>query len=424
VNETELSQVLAAPDAGVTEGLLRHSARNRFEDLIAIRDIVVLVDGLEPWARGFEALCRDIEATGVETDPRLRSPVLRGWLNRFGLIEDWTGADPRLIDQLNDVDNMRLSPLDAGDWEGVFAVRSGVCMGWDCRLGLALGDTIGGASEVRLEKDGHRLRWETEEGATGGLDLDEADDPRILTAPTLPGSQIVVRNDLPLLRLRLRENDTPSREGGVVAGAFDERESAYGAFDAAEFVEAGRLVAAAWPQEYADWRATLRVIVPRGAPRGWEVHGMTVSSHQGACWVVARGFPDVVDTLIHEQSHIKLRYLEEAVPILEPRQTQETFLVGWRSDPRPIVGIYEGVYVNLHVIEALTRMLDQGLLTGARADLAVERAGVLQAKVTEALDILGRHARFTEAGTGFMAWAVAAADRYARILPIPAMARG
>jgi len=404
VTPDALVDLLGHPQPASTEALLRASGANRFGDLQSIARIVELVDGLEPYAEALNGLCEDLSGARPEKDARLRSPLLRGWLNAFGRVEDWSAADPLLLDQLGQIDNMRFGFLDPADWEGVFAVCEGVCSCWDARLAVAGFDT----GRIELRKHGSRLTYETAQGATGVIDLDDAEDPRVLRAPRLVDSDIVVRNDLPPLRLRLREGMTPTRGQAIERGRLDTDPELYASFDPEPFLEAARLVRGVWPEEYDDWCKTLRVAVPRKAPRGWTVHGMTVASHQGACWIVARGFPDLLDALVHEQSHVKLRYIEESLPILEPEQPEQTFQVGWRSDPRPLIGIYEGVYVNLHVIEALGRCVERGALDEASVALCRQRIRELQRKVSEALNLLTAHGRFTELGRGFLEWAAGA----------------
>ena len=402
-----LLEALGAPVPHVTEMLLQASARNEFNYLNAVREVVERVDGLNDPATALTSLCYDIAIRGPETDERLRSPALRAWSSGFTRIEDWSANNPALSAQLALVDNMRFSLLSDGDWEGSFAVLDTICAGWDCRVAL------GGLQEksVRLEKLGTHLVVRAPGNQAITLDLADAADQRVLRAPYFPDSQIVVRNDLPLFKLRVREEAVLTRHA-VEYGDFDTRTSSYGPFDASEFRSAADLLRKIWPEEYDDWKKTLRIVVPRNVPQGWKMDGCTVGTYQGACWIGARGFPGLLESLVHEQSHVKLRYIQESWPILDDSQSDRAFVVGWRRDPRPLVGIYEGVYVHLHVAEAMERLIDQEALDEDMLSRCRERRDEVCAQIREAKDVLKENAKFTPQGEAFLRWADEAVTRY------------
>jgi HEXXH motif-containing protein len=154
------------------------------------------------------------------------------------------------------------------------------------------------------------------------------------------------------------------------------------------------------------------VVVPRLEPPHMSLSGFSALSHQGAIWVGPRARLQMVDILVHEQSHVKQRHIEDTADLLDPEQALEVFRVGWRPDPRPLAGIYEGVYVNLHVCEALGRIAACGLVGPAEREqlLAVRRGHA--ANIREALVILAGHARFTPAGSGFLDWAETWTQRF------------
>lgn len=398
--------MLGQPDPETTRALIGNSNVDRFEDLEALQPVVRLVDGCEAHARALDGLIEAIAAVGPQ-DPRLGSPILRGWLFGFGQIEaPWSVDNARLLQKLDAIDNMRFSLDDPEDFEGLFAIQDGVLMTWDARLAVGgLKGEVAFASRV-----GRRLAIKTDAEQILSIDLDDLENPSVLSAPRLPETNIVVRNDLPMLRVTLSDERLPQREGGIVWDVFDSRPQSYAPFDAVPFLEAAHLVSVAWPEEFEDWRLTLRVVVPREAPPGLIMQGMTSASYQGACWIAARGFPNVLDALVHEQSHIKLRYIEATQPILEPMQPRGPFRVGWRDDPRPIDGILEGVYVNLHVCEAFARVGAAGLLTSEAAAGLAERGREHLDQVKAALTLLTEHAWFTEPGWGFIDYARARID--------------
>ncbi len=228
----------------------------------------------------------------------------------------------------------------------------------------------------------------------------------------LPRSNIVVRNDLPGLRVSLDETRTPERGSAVREQETDTRERSYPQSRHRPVVEAAQALLSAWPEEYEDWRCMMRVVVPRMPPPGWQMEGFTISSMQGAAWIHPSSTLRTLESLVHEHSHVKLRYVEEAVPLLQAGQTHARFRVGWRTDPRPVVGIFEGVYVHLHCVMALVRYLEgNGLDAPARCEAAA-RLNELRAQAREGLELLKGHAHFTEAGQGFLYWAASALARH------------
>src|SRR4051794_33639087 len=201
-----LQSQFSNPCSEGTEALLIASARRRFEDLECIRNVLDLVDGLEVEARKVQALCDDLEDSSAETNERLQSPVLRGWLNRFSYISDWSASDAVLREQLALADNMRISFMDAHDWSADLAVLNGVCQTWDARL--ALGDL--NETRVHAEKLGSQVRLTCGSRPDLKIDLADPSSEHILQRSGLRGTAIVVRNDLPLLKLKLRESEVPS----------------------------------------------------------------------------------------------------------------------------------------------------------------------------------------------------------------------
>jgi len=409
---SDLVSALSGPSADTLESCIAQSSRNRFGDLVALHRVIALVDGLERQAASLAGLIDAIDRVGPDRDERLRSPVLRGWLSLFGRIEDWTDlADARLIRLLDQTDNMRVDFTDAADWTALLAVESGVIMTWDCRV--AIGGVDG--SLVGASKIGRRLRIIDEAGNRHDIDLDDPDDPRILRAPTLPGSDVVVRNDLPWLRMKLREDQLPGRQDGVILWEYDEVMPYFPPISPDSILDAATILSSALPEKYAELAQAMRVVIPRLSTPNIGLMSFTSSAHQGACWVARGSVLDNLEDLIHELGHVTLRYLEEALPILAPEQTDELFRVDWRDDPRPIVGIFEGLYVHTKIAEALEALVARGALKGSdRAD-AIQRATEVRREVAAGLEIMRQHGRFTDAGIGYLEWADAVASERSRV---------
>jgi HEXXH motif-containing protein len=415
VSRSELADWFLPNNVQLTESLVRLSGLNRLREFSQMSAYLVS-------RPDFESFRPEVLATLEQYDReppdllfrRLASPVFRGWLSRFGGVREYATGDEVLAAQLALWGNLRHSLAEPGDYAATLKVTNGCLMSWDPRVAVR----VGGLDRVVVERDGRRLVVRTVDGKLLiDVDVDPegtepprfaADGCRVLEGSRLPGSGIVVRNDLPLLHLKLSR--TAQREDGVVFGDFDHSSSSYPRFEADPFLQAAATLRSAWPDEYDDFRQTLQVVVPRGAPPGWRARGMTVSSHQGAIWIFVRGSLDLVEHMVHEQSHVKLRYIEETCPILTSEQTEQRFLVGWRKDPRPIVGIYEGVYVHIHVLLALIACQQNECFSGEVADACSARIHALQDEVHEGLTILIEHGRFTDTGMAFVDWAAAVAQ--------------
>jgi HEXXH motif-containing protein len=402
----QVKTILGSPDPAVTETLMAKSCVDRFDDLCAVAPIIRLIDGAEAYAAAMDGLIEDISDVGPAVDERLRSPILRGWLWRFGQVDAWSVDNPFLLEILDLIDNVRFGFSDESDWEGLFAIHNGVCMTWDTRLAIAgLGEGV-----AFVSKRGNEVAIKTEDGRILTFDLADQEDSRIRRTEFLPQSNIAVRNDLPLLHLHIREDGIPQRADGVTLD-YDHRLTSYGPFDMDAILSAADLVRRAWPEEYSDWMKTLRVVVPRLEPPHAWLSGFSAFSHQGAIWLGPRSKLELLDALVHEQCHVKLRYLENTEMLLDEAENTMTFKVGWRPDPRPLVGIYEGVYVNLHVCEAMGRVVAQDLVGPAERDQLVAMRRKHSEHIREALEMLKAHARFTEAGQGFMDWALESSAR-------------
>lgn len=353
------------PDSAITAALVRASSDQRLEDLQALAVAVLASPALATHHPSWRKMSEELRSWDAQARlARGSSPLFRRWLHTCGraMIE---GAPP-----------VALEPL-------LVAV-------WNYTRGF---DQPDGASPVPLlSRQGGIETWDCASG---------------MPQARLPESDIVVRNDLPGLRIALDETRTPERTGSVREAEVDGRADAYPADRSGPIVEAAGLVLSVWPEEYQDWRCMMRVVVPRLPPPGWRMNGFTISSMQGASWVYPTDLLATLESLVHEHSHVKLRYVEEAAPLLQPEQTEERFAVGWRSDPRPLVGILEGVYVHLHCVLALARCLNHGSLAPALRDAAARRMGELHAQAREGLALLRSHARLTDAGQGFLRWAQA-----------------
>jgi hypothetical protein len=106
-----------------------------------------------------------------------------------------------------------------------------------------------------------------------------------------------------------------------------------------------------WIEQYEDLLRFTHVIVPM-LPSQNVNRAFTVSSRQGAIFVDAVEPHLMVENLIHENAHIKLRQIQLLDRLIEnPSDESQKFSVPWRPDPRPIPGIFEGLWVFTHIAE-------------------------------------------------------------------------
>ncbi|MBU2032747.1 MAG: hypothetical protein KKH37_03140 [Alphaproteobacteria bacterium] len=172
-------------------------------------------------------------------------------------------------------------------------------------------------------------------------------------------------------------------------------------FPVEPFAEAAAHITRASPELAIDVCSFTPVLVPRSTGPGRRI-GFSVSSRQGAMFLDPDEPNLMAENIVHENAHVKLRYMQLVDPILEDFYDAdcERFRVPWRPDPRPLPGILEGAYVFSNVLEHRRR-------SGVEAT-----ANDLAKDITGALTILRRHGRFTGPGEQFFseleAWAAAA----------------
>jgi hypothetical protein len=356
------------PGQAITAALVEGSAHARIDDLFALADAVTVIDDLAPhreaWndATAHLRSLRDHELVAIGS-----SPLFRRWLHACGRALLQQDAHAELHELLPFVRNYTVGFAQE---PARLLPRGGIIETWDCTRAAHAG-----ANEA------------------------------VAATQFLPASRIVVRNDLPGLRIELDETRVPERETSVRQNGVDARADAYPGGCFSVLADASGMLLNAWPEEYDDWRETMRVVVPRLAPPGWQMGGFTVSAMQGAVWINPCDLLTVLESMVHEQSHLKLRYLEDAIALLEPAQTGQRFAVSWRTDTRPVVGIYEGVYVHIHCAIAFARCLDCGVFAEGLRQAAADRMLELAAQASGGLAILRANARFTKAGEGYLNWA-------------------
>ena len=151
-----------------------------------------------------------------------------------------------------------------------------------------------------------------------------------------------------------------------------------------------------WLEQYKDLANFTKVAVPRNSGPNNTI-AFTISSRQGAIFLDDMDEIEMAESIIHENAHVKLRYLQLIDSILENFNDDDAkYKVSWRPDPRPLPGILEGVYVFSHVAEFYIRLNEK------RQNIEyLKRAGQILADVGVAISILDENGRFTELGGRF-----------------------
>ncbi len=127
--------------------------------------------------------------------------------------------------------------------------------------------------------------------------------------------------------------------------------------DRPDIDEALNLVRRYWPEQFEELPYFTQVLVPiRASPTKHRYTAFSVSSRQGAIYVSPGPSSAVVEMILHENAHVKLREIQEIVPLLiHPFAVEPRFSVPWRPDLRPVPGIFEGMFVFSHVAEFAVR---------------------------------------------------------------------
>ncbi|WP_350283466.1 aKG-HExxH-type peptide beta-hydroxylase [Nitrosomonas sp.] len=405
---------LTSPHNEVTRSLVGQSGFYQREGFIHILQSLLeagIADADHPNIQ--LALRRTCEDWSPATQEWVSSPLFRSWLHRFIYQSDETDIIRKSQRFVDEITNYCLDLYHEKDTQITLVSCNGKIELYRpeylirCPVDGLIPVLINGDIIIVGSQDSPFLMIERSQGSAG-IELSvcyEAQECSLVKAPRLPCSRgVVVRNDLNSLRVKLDITRSPERSSTYTAALVEIVDDYYPPYSTRYLESSCRWLVQAWPEEFGDWEITLQAVVPYKAHQDWMVTGFTISSMQGACWVAAGRPIQVLESLVHEQSHVKLRYLEEYIPILEPEQGTRVFSVGWRSDPRPLVGIYEGIYVNMHVMEAFRRILGSCPLSVDARNEVLMRGRELHQQVQEAAKILFGHGKFTEVGIAYKDW--------------------
>ncbi|MFI2201646.1 aKG-HExxH-type peptide beta-hydroxylase [Streptomyces sp. NPDC020192] len=251
------------------------------------------------------------------------------------------------------------------------------------RPGLVRVTDAAGAAEVLLARPGPGTRRPAR-GGTGWLGLRE-----------LPGSAVLL-DDLDPYRV-------PAHGIGPEALPAARRpDTAPGAW-AARWLAARALLSATDPARAVETGAVLRAVVPlapSGRPGG-PLISATLRAAPGALLSQLPGDAgDLAEALVHETQHTKLATLHDVVPLYRP--SGALYRVGWRSDLRPVSGVFQGVYAHLALADLWRRARSGSVLAYGWRDRAERRFDTHWDQVGEALSLLRKSDELTFVGREFV----------------------
>ncbi|MEV6964791.1 HEXXH motif domain-containing protein [Hamadaea sp. NPDC051192] len=257
------------------------------------------------------------------------------------LVGSWSGIATRALGQ------GIADPSDFGQLAGIAAVAAAACgvpadLVVPIRNGVAsvpgLGALSTGDAPVRLIADGGQLTADV-----GGRRVLLSGDGDV------PGLQRVRDLTAPGVRIALDDVD-PYRHGHHAPPA--------NRLDDADFEQWEKLFGEAWglltrrlPERAAELAAGLRTLVPlqtdsRAARSAtikyaFGVFGLTLPPSAAEFAV----------TMVHEFQHSKLSAILDLTPMTDPHDTSRHF-APWRTDPRPLAGLLQGVYAFVGVADS------------------------------------------------------------------------
>ena len=151
------------------------------------------------------------------------------------------------------------------------------------------------------------------------------------------------------------------------------------------------------PQFAPGLRAGLSTVMPmRGAADGAQ-RSATARHAFGAVGLALPDDPALLALLlVHEFQHVKLGALLDIAELYDAQDTEPRYYAPWRSDPRPLEGLLQGVYAHIAVVEFWRVRRTQ--LTGAARDAAQLQFARWRLHAADGVDQLLKAGSLTELG--------------------------
>jgi hypothetical protein len=157
-----------------------------------------------------------------------------------------------------------------------------------------------------------------------------------------------------------------------------------------------------WP-EYADsLSAGLRSITPLPPGQAGDVTRSASSGDAFGAALISRpaNGTALAVALVHEFQHIKLGGLLHLVPLHDETEVSDNLYAPWRDDPRPLSGLFQGVYAFMGVAEFWCRRA--AATSGRHRAIAEFEFAYALGQTGEALRTLASSARLTGLGRRFV----------------------
>jgi len=168
--------------------------------------------------------------------------------------------------------------------------------------------------------------------------------------------------------------------------------------------DAANLLARVDPQQAEALAVALKALTPRPASRSEVVSSASSSDSFGG--LVASTPPDGVElaaTLIHEFQHMKLNAVLDCIQLHNEGNDlpNEPYYAPWRDDPRPLSGLFHGVFAFIGVVEFWRKITL--IAEGATLRRAQFQLHYWSTQTRDAFTELRSSPRLTEAGRNFTA---------------------
>lgn len=253
-------------------------------------------------------------------------------------------------------------------------------------------------TRVRLTTDGELLVTEAEGTSTPAPTLSlpwrellgrTSDDARLVARPGIEATRLEVDGSDPWIAAflaHLNITDPPAGESVGDAVTVDPSPLFLSRVGAAV-----RALEAHWPEMYRELLDNVRLIVPF---RSRFKLSFTNTAMLGAIYLNhdIEDVPTLLDFIVHETSHLRLNMYMEVEKVHEHSQ-EERVRSPFRAGPRPVNGLYHGVFVFARVAEALQRLSRATAVAGYGA-----RLGDTLPKLRDGLDEVAANVRLTAAG--------------------------
>ncbi|MET9519783.1 HEXXH motif-containing putative peptide modification protein [Streptomyces sp. NPDC002994] len=160
------------------------------------------------------------------------------------------------------------------------------------------------------------------------------------------------------------------------------------------------------PGRAAEILAVQRVVVPLAPadPAAYDGRRPMSATLRAAPGSVLMSLPagphELAEVLVHETHHTKLAALHERVSLYRPGDGG-LHRVGWRPDPRPVAGVFQGAYAHLALTDLWRRAATGADIPAGWRRRAAEQFGQHRGQVAQALSVLLESDELTIAGREF-----------------------